>query len=91
MPILVPNAASSLSTSGSIPNSANQIVWYGLRAGSVAASVTWYQGNSAISGSELMSISLSPMQQVLFGPFSSPCGLFAASISGGSALYQVRL
>jgi hypothetical protein len=91
MAIIVPNTASTLSSAGCIVGSADRWCWVGLRTPLTASgSVTWYRSNSAISGSEMFPISLSPGMIYMYGPFNSPDGIFAAGISGGCAIVWMK-
>lgn len=90
MPIIVANTASTLAAQTCVVSSENRWAWYGFQTLTASGSVTWYRTGSPTSGCELIAISLSPMSQVLYGPFSSPNGLFAASIGGGCALVQLK-
>lgn len=88
--IIVPNTASTLAAAGCVVGSENKWVWVGLQTLSSSGSVCWYQTNACTSGCELMAISLLSNQQVLYGPFNSPCGVYAAGVSGGSALAWMK-
>ncbi len=91
MAIIVANAASSITTDGSVPNSSNRWVWIGLRTGITASgSATWYQTNASTSGCELMAIAAACGKNLLFGPFNSPCGLSVTGISTASALLWIK-
>lgn len=91
MPLLIPNSSSTISTSGSVPSSQGKNVWLGLQTLTASGSCTFYQTTAGCtSGSEMFSISLSPMSLQVFGPFNSPCGIYIAGIGGGCAIYMVR-
>lgn len=91
MSIIVPNTASSLASSGCVPGSERVFAWIGLTTGSVSGSVCWYATNASTSGCEIMGIALLAQQQAIFGPFNSPCGLYAAGVNGGCALVMLKL
>lgn len=90
MAIIVPNAGSTLVNSGCIPGSEDKWAWIGFQTQGASGSMCWYSTNTCTSGCELIAISLPAQQQVLFGPFNSPCGLYAAGIVGGCALIQMK-
>ncbi len=90
MAIVIPNAASTLGSAACIPGSEKKFVWLGLQTLTASGSVTWYQTSTSTSGSELIAFSLSPQQTVLVGPFNSPCGVYAAGVTGGCALFQMK-
>lgn len=85
-----PNAGSTLTTAGCIPNSANKPIWLGLATPlSSSGCVVFYKGASPQSGCELLPINASPGSVQIYGPFFLPNGVSTCSISGGSALiYQ---
>ncbi len=91
MAIIVPNTASIIDVSGCIIGSRDVWAWFGFQTATASGSCMWYQTAASTVGYEIMGISLSPMQQVLYGPFNSPCGLSAASISGGCAVVMLKL
>ena len=91
MAIIVPNSASTLGSAGGVPSSCNAWVWLGFQTLTASGSVTWYQTTACISGCEIFSISLSPQQSVLFGPFSFSKGVYAAGVTGGCALVMLKL
>lgn len=91
MAIIVPNTASTLGSSGSIPNAADKWAWIGFQTLTASGCCVWYRSSASTSGSELMAISLSPQQSVLYGPFNSPNGLTVVGISGGCALIMLKV
>ena len=90
MTIIVPNVASTLAAAGSVVGSAGVWAWVGLQTLTASGSVCWYSTNTCTSGSELLSISLAAQQSAIFGPFNSPCGLYAAGVSGGCAVVWLK-
>lgn len=84
--IIVPNAGSTFLSSACLVGSKNRWAWIGFQTGSAAGSCTWYQTNASTSGCELMGIALGAYDSVLYGPFNSPCGLYAAGVNGGCAV-----
>lgn len=91
MSIIVPNTASTLAAAACIPGSENVFAWVGLQTLTASGSVTWYRTNASTSGCEIMGISLAAQQQAVFGPFNSPCGLYAAGVNGGCAVVMLKL
>lgn len=90
MAIIVPNSGSTLTSAGLAPNSASHWGWIGLQTLTTSGCAAWYWGTACTSGSELMTISLSPMSQVLYGPFNGPDGLYVTGVAGACALWMVR-
>lgn len=87
MAIIVPNAACILTADACVANSEDRFAWVGLLTPLTASGcVVWFRDNTNTAGCQLVTIIASPGQQVLLGPYNSPNGLYAASISGGSAL-----
>lgn len=83
----LPNAGSSLTSSGCIPGSCGVAIWLGLSTPlSSSGCVVFFRTASAVSGCEVLPMIASPGQTIIYGPFSFPNGVFAASISGGCAL-----
>lgn len=90
MAIIVPNSGSTITAAASFSGGSPQKwTWLGLAAGSVNACVVWYIGTAASAGSPFLPIALSPFNTLLFGPFAAS-NWFAASVDGGSALFQQR-
>ena len=92
MAIIVPNSASVYDAAASVPNSANRWAWLGL-VPSVggSASVIWFQGTAASAGSPMLPIVAAQGQPFMSDiPFNSPCGFFAASLTGGCAVIWLK-
>jgi hypothetical protein len=60
-------------------------------AGSSGGSMVWFQTASNIAGCQLLPIVCSVGDNIgMIGPFNSPCGFYAASINGGSAIIWMK-
>jgi hypothetical protein len=99
MAIIVPNTASTFATAGCVVGSDSSNggkvgawIWLGLRTPITASgSATFYRTGASTSGSEMLAISLSPGQFAgMFGPFSSPNGVYIAGITGGCAIVWMK-
>ena len=94
MAIIVPNAASTYTSDTCIAIALNRWCWIGFQpnAGASGGSMSWFVGNAASAGSPLMPIVVaSANRPVMFGPFMpTVCGLFAGSITTGSAILWVK-
>jgi len=91
MAIIVPNSASVYDAAASVPLSANRWAWLGLVPNvGASASVIWFQGTAASAGSPMLPIIAANGQPFMAGPFNSPCGFFAASLTGGCAVIWLK-
>ena len=91
MAILVPNTASVYDAAASVPNSANRWAWLGFLPGvGGSGSVNWFQGTAASAGSPMLPLVAANGQPVMLGPFNSPCGFFAACVTGGCAVIWLK-
>lgn len=94
MAILVPNSGSVYDAAASVPNSANKWAWLGFQpnpAGASGGSMIWFVGTAASAGSPILPIVVaSANQPVMFGPFNSPNGFFAASLTTGCAFIWIK-
>lgn len=92
MAIIVPNTASTFAAAACVVGSQDKWAWVGLSTPIGASGcVMWFRSGSGTAGRELLPITASPGQVIgPIGPFNSPCGLFAASISGGCALVWMK-
>ena len=87
MAIIVPNSSCNLTAAGCVNDSNNRWVWLGLSTPLTASGcVVWFRDTTNTAGCELLPIVASPGQTALYGPFNSPNGVYAGSVSGGSAL-----
>lgn len=87
MSIIVPNSGSTFPNSGSIPGSRDTWTWIGLQTLTASGSVCYYDTDSgSTAGHEILAISLGAQQSAIFGPYNSPCGLYAAGVGGGCAV-----
>lgn len=92
MAIIVPNAASTYTADSNAAVAANRWAWLGFvpTAGGSGGSMVWLAGSTS-GGSPLLPIVVaSALGCEMFGPFNSPVGFYAASITGGSAVLWVR-
>lgn len=90
MAIIVPNTASIIGAAGSLLNTAEKWVWVGFVATPGASgSANWFIGAST-AGCPLIRIHCPANETVVFGPFSSPCNISVAGISGGSPLLWLK-
>ena len=92
MAIIVPNTASSFTSAACVVGSENKWVWLAM-ATPIGASgcVMFFRSASATNGRELLPIVASPATNPTFqGPFNSPCGIYAASLSGGCAIVWMK-
>lgn len=90
MTIVVPNTGSLLSGAGAVTAACGCWSWVGLTTLTASGSVTWYRTNACTSGCEIIAISLAPQQSALFGPFNSPCGLYAGGVACGFAVVWIK-
>ena len=93
MTIIVPNAASVYDAAASVPNSKNRWGWLGFQpnAGASGGSMIWFAGTAASAGSPLMPIIVASANgPVMFGPFNSPTGFFAACVTTGCAIIWLK-
>ena len=93
MAIVVPNSGSTYTSEASVPNSANHWAWVGFQPnpGASGGSMVWWMGTAASNGSPLLPIVVASANvPFIFGPINSPCGLFAASVTGGSAIILLK-
>lgn len=93
MAIIVPNTASTFAAAACVVGSQNCWAWVGFRTGiGASGSAAFYQGNTCTSGCELVSIAASPGQTIIIPqPFNSPCGIYAAGITGGCAIVWLKI
>lgn len=93
MAIVVPNAGSSYSVEANCAHAQNRWAWLGFspNSGASGGSMVWYTGSAASAGSPLLPIvTASGIGPVMFGPFNSPCGFFAASVTTGCAILWIK-
>lgn len=93
MAIIVPNAGSTYSSEASVPNSANHWAFIGFQpnAGASGGSMIWFFGTAASAGSPVFPMVVASANgPVLFGPFNSPTGWFAASVTTGCAIILLK-
>jgi hypothetical protein len=93
MAIIVPNSASTYSAAACVPSSKNRWAWLGFvpNLGASGGSMVWYTGTAASNGSPLLPIIVaSGPAPVMQGPFMSPCGFFAASVTTGCAVIWLK-
>lgn len=87
MTIIVPNTASTFASPACVPGSENHWAWVGLATPiNASGCVMFYRSSTSTAGKELMPIVASPAQNVMYGPFNSTCGIYAAMVSGGCAI-----
>jgi len=87
--VRIPNNASQTTVSASVPCSIGNDVWLGLVTPPTSSgSVTYFRTASETAGCIMCSIVTGCYSTVFLPyPFNSPAGIFAASISGGSAFF----
>lgn len=91
MPIIVPNAASTYTTCQVIPLSANRWAWISFTPSVGASGSVMIYAGSATDGSPLLPIVCAAGQPFgPAGPYNSPCGFYAACVTGGSVTFWLR-
>ena len=93
MAIIVPNTASSFTAGGCVVGSENVWVWLTFVTPITSSgSVYFFRSSTSQAGRELLPIVKGACEVApMFGPFNSPCGIYCASISGGSAIVWMKL
>lgn len=93
MAIIVPNNASVYDAEANASHALNRWAWLGFtpNSGASGGSMIWFTGSAASAGCPIITIVVaSALLPVLFGPFNSACGFFAASVTTGCAVLWMK-
>lgn len=93
MAIIVPNAGSTYSAEANCAHAQSRWAWLGFapNSGASGGSMIWFTGSAASAGSALLPIvTASGVGTVMFGPFMSACGFFAASVTTGCGILWMK-